>query len=77
MDAEEARRIRRAIDQAVLYVFTTEIERDRFEIPRASEDLRDGTTQLLDSVLISVANLPAWLVHRVESSFDDLVSKLA
>lgn len=74
VDAEEARRVRRAIDQAILYVFTTEVEGDKFEIPRASEDLRDGKTQLFDSVLISVANLPSWLVHRVESSFDDLVA---
>jgi uncharacterized protein (DUF697 family) len=77
VDAEEARRIRRAMDQAMLYVFTTEVESDKFEIPRASEDLRDGTTQLLDSVLISVANLPAWLVRRVEASFDELVNGVA
>ncbi len=77
VDAEEARKIRRALDLAILYVFTTEVDRDKFEIPRASEDLRDGTTQLLDSVLISLANLPAWLVRRVEASFDDLIVKLA
>jgi len=77
VDAEEARRIRRALDQAILYVFTTEVDREKFEIPRASEDLRDGTTQLLDSVLISLANLPSWLVRRVEASFDDLIVNLA
>jgi hypothetical protein len=36
--------------------------------------LRDSTTQLLDSVLISLANLPSWLVRRVEASFDELVA---
>lgn len=77
IDAEEARKIRRAIDQAMLYVFTTEVERERFEIPRAAEDLRDGTTQLLDSALISLANVPTWLLRRVEASFDDTVGKLA
>lgn len=74
IDAEEARSLRRAIDQAMLYVLTTEVDRDKFEIPRASEDLRDSTTQLLDSVLISLANLPSWLVRRVEASFDELVA---
>ena len=77
IDAEEARRIRRAIDQAVLYVFTTEADGEKFQIPRAPEDLRDGTTQLIDSVLISVANLPAWLVRRVEIAFDELLTTLA
>ena len=77
IDAEEARRIRRAVDQAVLYVFTTEADGEKFQIPRAPEDLRDGTTQLLDSVLISVANVPAWLVRRVEIAFDELLTTLA
>jgi uncharacterized protein (DUF697 family) len=77
VDAEEARRVRRAIDQALLYVFTTEGEGEKFQIPRAPEDLRDGTTQLIDSVLISAANLPAWLVRRVETAFDELLTTLA
>ncbi len=77
VDAEEARRVRRAIDQAVLYVFTTDADGEKFQIPRAPEDLRDGTTQLIDSVLISVANLPTWLVRRVESAFDELLTTLA
>lgn len=74
VDAEEARKLRRAIDQAMLYVFTTEGDGEKFAIPRAPEDLRDGTTQVIDSVLISIANVPAWLVNRVESSFDELVN---
>jgi hypothetical protein len=73
VDAEEARKLRRAIDQAMLYVFTAE-GGEKFAIPRAPEDLRDGTTQVIDSVLISIANVPAWLVNRVESSFDELVA---
>lgn len=74
VDAEEARKLRRAIDQAMLYVFTTEGDGEKFAIPRAPEDLRDGTTQVIDSVLISIANVPAWLVNRVESAFDELVN---
>ncbi len=73
VDAEEARRVRRALDQAMLYAFTVEAPGPDDAAPRPPEDLRDATTQILDGLLIGLANVPSWLLRRVESSFDELV----
>jgi hypothetical protein len=76
IDVDEARRVRRAIDQALVYALTTDAGASREDPPRAGEDLRDQTTQIVDGVLISVASLPGWLVRRLDAAFDDVVSSV-
>lgn len=76
MDVEEARRVRRAIDQALLYTLTTDARPSREDPPFAPEDLRDHTTQLVDGVLISVASLPGWLTRRLDAAFDEVLANI-
>jgi uncharacterized protein (DUF697 family) len=76
IDVEEARRVRRAIDQALLYALTTEARPSREDPPIPPEDLRDPRSQLVDGVLISVASLPGWLVRRLEAAFDEVLSSV-
>jgi hypothetical protein len=73
IDVEEARRLRRAIDQALLYALTTEPRDAGDDAPHAPEDLRDQTTQVVDGAIIGVANLPGWLVRRLDAAFDDVI----
>lgn len=76
IDVEEARRVRRAIDQALVYSLTTEAKPSREDPPASSEDLRESTEQVIDGVLISVAGLPGWLVRRLDAAFDDVLASL-
>ena len=74
IDIEEARRVRRAIDQALVYALTTEARPSREDSLHAPEDLRDQGEQVIDGVLISVASMPGWLVRRLEAAFDEVLS---
>ena len=76
IDIEEARRVRRAIDQAMIYALTTEAGPSREDAPAAPEDLREGTEQLIDGVLISIASAPAWLVRRLDAAFAEVLSSV-
>jgi len=71
IDVEEARRVRRAIDSAIVRAITLEAAPLRAQGDAAPEDLRDTTTKMIDGVLIAVASLPSWLVKRVEAAFDE------
>jgi uncharacterized protein (DUF697 family) len=73
IDVEEARRVRRAIDQALLYALTTEAAPSREDAPSAPEDLRDHTTQVVDGVIVSVASVPGWLARRLDAAFDEVL----
>ncbi len=73
IDIEEARRVRRAIDQATIYALTTEARPSREESPHAPEDLREKNEQVVDGVLISIASMPGWLVRRLEAAFDEVI----
>lgn len=76
IDIEEARRVRRAIDQALLYALTTEARASREDPPIPPEDLREPSMQLVDGVLVSIASLPGWLVRRLEAAFDEVLSSV-
>jgi uncharacterized protein (DUF697 family) len=76
IDVEEARRVRRAIDQALLYALTTQPRPSREDPPIPPEDLRDQSTQIIDGVLISVASLPGWLTRRLEAAFDEVLANV-
>jgi hypothetical protein len=74
IDVEEARRVRRAIDQALIYALTTEANASREDPPYAPEDLREGNEHIVDGVLISIASMPGWLVRRLDAAFDEVLS---
>jgi uncharacterized protein (DUF697 family) len=76
IDIEEARRVRRAIDQALIYALTTEARPSREDSLHAPEDLRDQGEQVVDGVLISIASMPGWLVRRLEAAFDEVLSSV-
>lgn len=76
IDVEEARRVRRAIDQALLYALTTQPRPSREDPPIPPEDLRDQTTQVVDGVLISIASLPGWVTRRLEAAFDEVLTNV-
>ncbi|AKU96602.1 hypothetical protein AKJ09_03266 [Labilithrix luteola] len=76
IDVEEARRVRRAIDQALLYALTTEARASREDKPFSPDDQRDQTTQIIDGVIISIANAPDWLVRRLDAAFDEVLSSV-
>ena len=76
IDIEEARRVRRAIDQALIYALTTEAHPSREDKPYAPEDLREGNEQLVDGVLISIASMPGWIVRRLDAAFDEVLSSV-
>ena len=76
IDIEEARRVRRAIDQALVYALTTEARPSREDSPHAPEDMRDKGDQVIDGVLISIASMPGWLVRRLEAAFDEVLSSV-
>ena len=74
IDVEEARRVRRAIDQSLIYALTTEANGSREDPPFAPEDLRNQGEQIVDGVLISIASMPGWLVRRLDAAFDEVLS---
>jgi hypothetical protein len=73
IDVEEAKKIRHAIDQALLAVIRPELAVEKAPRLSAPEDLRDPPTQMLDGVIIAVAGLPEWIVRRLDAAFDDYV----
>lgn len=74
IDVEEARKVRRAIDQALLYAITTEPHASREQTPIPPEDLRDQSTQIVDGMIISMASLPGWFVRRLDAAFDEVLA---
>jgi hypothetical protein len=72
IDVEEARRVRLAIDGAVLRALTV-VTPDLRE-PMAIDDQRDAVSAFIDGVLALMAGLPSRLMVRFESAFDDLLA---
>ena len=76
IDVDEARRVRRAIDQALVYALTTEGKDAPEDRPFGPEDLRDSTTQLIDGVLLSAASMPGWILRRLDAAFDETLASV-
>ncbi len=76
IDVEEARKVRRAIDQALIYALTTEARGSREDAPIPPEDLRDQSTQIIDGVIISMASLPGWFLRRLDAAFDEVLANV-
>ena len=68
IDVEEARRVRRAIDLAIVHAFSADIHTALEEVPAPSEELRDPVTKMIDGALITAAGLPGWILRRDRKS---------
>ena len=76
IDVDEARRVRRAIDQSLVYALTTDGKNAPEDRPFGPEDLRDSTTQLIDGVLLSAASVPGWILRRLDAAFDETLASV-
>jgi len=75
MHEPEARRVRRAIDSAVLRIFSPGVDTERLTLPDAPEDLRDELTRWIDTLLLTGATLPSYLQRRLDAAFDRVVAQ--
>lgn len=75
IDVDEARKVRRAIDQALLHMVTADVHVSPDDGASAPEDLRDPTTAIFDSAIIAVAGAPSWLLRRLDAAFDDVYAR--
>ncbi len=71
IDVGEARRVRLAIDSALLRAIT--VVTDPLQEPSVVDDQREASTVFADAVLGLAAGLPARLTQRLDAAFDDLL----
>ncbi len=74
VDGEEARAVRRAIEQAILQVVSPERGLEWPSNPLPPEESRDEITQALDGILSATTTIPSWLLQRLATAFDEAVA---
>jgi hypothetical protein len=72
IDAGEARRVRQAVDGALVRALTVEPPAE--EEPTIIDDQRDAATAFVDGLIGLVAGVPMRLVGRLDAAFDDLLA---
>lgn len=70
LDVVEARRIRRAIDRALVSAITISAPRPSKPSRDLSDD-RDSWTILADNLVMGAAGVPSWVAQRLEAAFDE------
>ncbi len=73
IDLAEARRVRRAIDGAVVRALA--VAPSRAVEPTAVDDQLDAFTALIDGLIGLAAGVPARVTQRLDAAFDELVSE--
>jgi hypothetical protein len=74
--ATEARAIRDLIGRAVVRTLSWSLTpSERNSAATAPEDFRDEWTRLIDSTLLGGADVPGYLVRRLEGAFDVIVTE--
>ena len=73
IDVDEARAVRKAIDRALIHALSTDTK--RADVTAAPEELRDGITQFVDSVIGATAGVPEFLIRRIDTAFDGLIPR--
>jgi hypothetical protein len=73
IDVEEARRIRLAVDGAILRALT--VVTPEMREPTVIDDQRDTSSVLFDAFLGLAASIPARLMLRLEAAFDELFAQ--
>lgn len=71
--AEEARRVREAIDKALLRTLSPALRPKLQTMPSGAEDLRDEYTRWIDAIFLTGAAIPSYLERRLEAAFDEIV----
>ena len=74
-EVAEARVVREAMERAVVRVASPEMELDWPAAPVAPEDSRDEITQAVDGLLRATTTVPSWLLHRLDTAFDDALRR--
>ena len=74
VDAGEARRVRKAIDDALLRAVSVEVSPR--EEPTVIDDQRDAATAFVDGLLGLVAGAPSRLGDRLDAAFDDRLAQV-
>ncbi len=74
IDIIEARKLRKAIDEAILGVIRTGPREEKLEYGQP-EELRDQITQAVDGAITLVAGMPSWVVRRLEAAFDEAITR--
>lgn len=72
----EARRVREAIDRAVMRAFSPSLRTEATTLETGVEDLRDEFTRWIDLLLLAGASLPSHLDRRLDAAFDDVISQM-
>jgi hypothetical protein len=75
IEEDEALFVREIIDKALLHALTAAASGEHESFDPPTEDSRDEVTQAVDGVILATAGVPAWLVHRLEAAFDDMLSQ--
>jgi len=73
IDLDEARRVRAAIDAAVLRALS--VPTPAVDEPTIIDDQRDATTALVDGLLGVIAGVPGRLLARLEEGFDEALAQ--
>jgi hypothetical protein len=74
--AEEARRVRDAIDRSLLRALAPTLKPASFTLPDLPEDLRDEFTRWIDTAILTGASLPSYVERRLEAAFDEVVAQM-
>jgi hypothetical protein len=74
-EVKEARLVRHAIERAVVRIANTDAGLQWVPAPRPPEEYRDDVTRLLDGVLSATTTIPAWVLHRLDTAFDDALTE--
>lgn len=72
IDIVEARKLRKAIDAAIIGVIRHEPRQEILEYGKP-EELRDQLTQAIDGAITLVAGVPSWVIRRLEGAFDEAI----
>ena len=67
---DEARRVRGAIDRAVIQVLSPAISPRPLVVNEGVEDLRDEFTRWLDTLILAGATVPSYIERRLDAAFD-------
>ncbi len=73
IDEEEARRVRHAVDGAILRAFG--VRPAQGHEPSALDDQRDPATAFVDGLLALAARLPGRVLDHLDAAFDELVTR--
>lgn len=73
--ADEARRLRDAVDRAVALAFSPALDPGPTILAGGAEDLRDEFTRWIDALLLTGAAVPSYLERRLDAAFDEIAQR--